>query len=413
MISLMNKETAARFNARLTIASSFIADLTFILPVWLLYSLNTLNYSPTLSITVFMSIWITSAVMEVPTGALADRLGRKKIFIIGQFLFSLYPLAYTLEFPVGALFAVVLISGLGSAMRSGTLRPLVHRSYALAGLGQDKYESFLSNTHTAGFIARAATGVLGAALYAVNPKWPFVAMFLATLGNFVLGFFIQNPKEEERIETTNRQHIKQTIAVMKKSRIVVVVVASFLLFNLVAEAVWTGYQVFFADDGRSAITIGVLFSVIAILSAGGAYLIRFLIKRIIPIRIIQIYGLGILLTTVLLSQPDLNLRLLAVVPMAVMSGMTIFTLDATVQKHIENKYHSTALSIVNFVQYATYGVGSLLLGLLVQAFGYSRSRVVLMVSSLIMFMLVVVYSSRQKRLTNLSGVLKRYQKTGL
>lgn len=393
----MDKEASARFNARLAITSSFIADLTFILPVWLLYSLYTLKYSPTLSIAIFMSIWVTSALLEVPTGALADRLGRKKIFIIGQFLFALYPLAYAFKFPVILLVLTALISAVGSAMRSGALIPIVHRSYGLAGLDENKYNNFLSNNQTASFIARALTGVTGAALYSINPTWPFFAMFIATMANFTLGFFIRSPGEDTRSKSTNTQHIKQTINAMKKSEIITLTLVSFIFFNLVAESVWTGYQVFFENDGRNALTIGALFSLIAMLSASGAYAVRFISKRIKPFRIIQAYGAGILLTTILLLQPNIGIRLIAVVPMAIVSGMTIFTLTATMQKQIDNKFHSTAMSVINFVQYATYAIGSVTVGALIQFLGIQKTRAILLVISLTVFILISSIALSKKR----------------
>jgi MFS family permease len=261
------------------------------MPIWLLYSLNILHFNSTLAVSVFMSIWIGSAVLEIPTGALADRLGRKKIFIIGQLLFSLYPLAYAFKFPLVALVIVCLISAVGSALRSGALLPIVHASYEKAGLGEKAYNNFLSTNMVGTFIARALTGVAGAALYAVNPKWPFFAMFVVTFLNFGLGFFIRNTPVEEQTTHTNFEHIRQTFGIMKKSQIIVGVLTSFILFNLVAETVWTAYQVFFEADGRAAVTIGTLFSIAAICSAIAAYAVRFIHGRLHPMRLIQLYGL--------------------------------------------------------------------------------------------------------------------------
>lgn len=124
-----NLKTAATRNARLVIFSSFLSDLTFILPIWLLYSLDVLHLKPTLAIAISMSIWIGSALLEIPTGALADRLGRRKIFIIGQLLFAIYPLAYAFKFPIPLLLTACLVSAIGSSMRSGALLPIVHAAY--------------------------------------------------------------------------------------------------------------------------------------------------------------------------------------------------------------------------------------------------------------------------------------------
>ncbi len=84
MMILMNSTQIAQYNARLANISDFLSGSTFILAIWLLYSLNVLHLKPTLAVITFMTIWIGSAILEIPTGALADRVGRKRIFIIGN-----------------------------------------------------------------------------------------------------------------------------------------------------------------------------------------------------------------------------------------------------------------------------------------------------------------------------------------
>lgn len=397
---MMNDVQAARFNARLANISSFLSDSTFILPIWLLYSLNVLHLRPILAVAIFMTIWIGSAVLEIPTGALADRLSRKKIFIVGQLLFCLYPLAYALKFSVVPLIMVCLISALGSAMRSGSLLPIVHASFKKAELSDKAYERFLSSNTVATFCARAVTGLVGAWLYSLNHVWPFYAMFFVTFINFLLGFFVKDTAvelEEEAAKTTNNQHIKQTLSIIRKSDVVFILIVAFGMLNFAAEATWTGYQVFFQADGRSAFIIGALFSVIAVCSAISAYFIRFAIGKFRPLTLIQFFGLGVLITTALIFQPNHALRLLAVVPMRFASGTSAFVMNATVQKFIANRYQATALSVVSFVIYAVYGIGSVGFGVLLQIFGVSKVRTILLVTALTMSALVALYTTGRAR----------------
>ncbi len=100
------KDTTSQRNARLVIASSFFSDLTFVLPVWLLYSINYLDLTPSVATILFTSIWLVSGLLEVPTGALADRYGRKRAFLIGYALMIPFPLAYVFNPPL-AIFGVL------------------------------------------------------------------------------------------------------------------------------------------------------------------------------------------------------------------------------------------------------------------------------------------------------------------
>src|SRR5688500_18349190 len=99
-------------------------DLAFILPTCVLFGTDELGLSVALTTALFMTIWLWSSILELPTGALADRLGRKRMFLIGAALMAGYPLVYAVEAPILIIFAVSLLAAFGSALRSGTLIPL-------------------------------------------------------------------------------------------------------------------------------------------------------------------------------------------------------------------------------------------------------------------------------------------------
>ncbi len=281
-------------------------------------------------------------------------------------------------------------------MRSGSLLPIVHASFKKAELGDKAYERFLSGNTMATFVARAATGLAGAWLYTLNHTWPFYAMFLVTFMNFLLGFYIKDTAievDENAVKTTNNQHIKQTLSTIRRSDVVFAIIVAFGLLNLAAEATWTGYQVFFQSDGRSPFIIGALFTIIAFCSATSAYFIRFAIGKFRPLNLIQFFGLGVLLTTALILQPNHALRLFAVVPMGFASGTSAFVMNASVQKFIANRYQATALSVVSFVTYAVYGIGSIGFDVLLQIFGASKVRAILLGTALLVSVAIALYST--------------------
>jgi MFS family permease len=393
----MNVQVAKR-NAWLALAASFLSDLAFILPVWLLYSINELHLSSTLAVTVFMCIWLTSGLLEIPTGAVADRWGRKKVFIIGNLLLALYPLAYVFDAPVPLLISICLLSGVGSALRSGALLPLVHKSFEEAGLSGKPYNTFLSNNSVVSFGARAISGVAGAALYTMDPVLPFIAMTVVYVMSVGVGLVVVDAGVDEKI-ATNREHIAQTLRVMKQSQVIVSFLVCYVAFVVAAEALWTGYQVFFEADGRSAFVIGLLFSVVAVASATGAYAARHLFRKASPLRIMQFYGLTVLANGFLLWQPNLDVRLLAVLPMGFVSGTLMVTMHATAQQATANRFHSTALSVMSFVQYGVYALGSLGVGVLLDSLGVATTRQVLFMETLLVFVVIMGYVQLQNAKT--------------
>lgn len=368
---------------------AFLSDLAFIIPIWILFGTNELGLSVTLTTALFMTIWLGSAVLEIPTGALADRLGRKRMFLIGAGLLMWYPLIYAIEGSVAAIFAVSALAAFGSALRSGTLIPLTHDSYKKEGRSDQEYHSFLSTEKVLTFIARAISGVGGGLLYAADPHAPYVAMFVVYIGMFVAGWFIVDTSE--RSELSQAKHIGQTVRSMSRSKPVAMIIGSFIALSLVSEAIWTAFQPFFEHDGLSVSIIGSIFSVLALVSALGAYCIRFIMRRIGVLRIQLLMASLAATTTLMLITPSRLLHMLAVIPIAFSFGMSWTTLVATIQKYVGRKFHSTALSVAGLLSYGAYGVASIYVGFMIDTLGVVTTRQVLCAEALVVVVLLGGY----------------------
>lgn len=392
----MDLYSVSRRNARVTIASSFFSDLAFILPIWVLFGTGVLQLSVTTTTVLFMTLWVLSGLLEIPTGALADRLGRKKMYLIGVALFSLYPLAYVLELPVIMIALVSIVAAFGSALRSGTLVALTHESYKQEGWSDKSYHTFLSNELLVAFIARAISGVAGGMLYSFDPHAPYVAMAVAYVCMFIVGLFAIDTATE-RSELSNRLHISQTIRQLANSQLVVSLIIAFCAVHLVSEAIWTAFQPFFVSDGFSPQIIGTLFSCIAIVSAAGVLAVRHAMRRF-GVLLIEVFVAGlVVVAAILLFTASKTLHLLAIVPAAFAFGMSMTPIKATVQKHVGRQFHSTALSVVSVMQYATYGIASLYVSLLIDHTSVYDTKKILCFEALVAMALVVGLYLRKHR----------------
>ena len=376
-------------NARLTLFISFLNDLAFVIPVWLLFSMDELGLSATLATALFMTIWLGSGLLEVPTGALADRLGRRRMFLIGIALLSLYPLVYIFELPVIVIFLVSLVTAFGSALRSGALIPLVHDAYKKEGRSDRDYHNFLSSEKTITFIARALSGVTGGILYAFEPHIPYIAMFLTYIGMFLAALFIVD--KSERSTLSNKAHITDTLKAMWRTPLIVTLFVTCIAYMVTTEAIWTGYQVFFADDGLSPEIIGAIFSGIAVLSALGAYSTRFIMRRWGVLRIEIAIGTTTFITALMLWPPWEAARVAAVIPMGFAIGIASTPVIATIQKYIKPKFHSTALSIYGLMLYGMYGAVSIYAGILIDLAGIATTRTILLVQAAITAVFLIGY----------------------
>jgi hypothetical protein len=366
-----------------------MSDLAFILPIWILFGTNELGLSLTLTTALFMTIWLGSSILELPTGALADRLGRKRMFLIGAALLASYPLVYALEAPIFVIFAVSMVAALGSALRSGTLIPLTHDTYKKEGRSDKEYHAFLSTEKTLTFLARAVSGVAGGLLYAMDPHAPYIAMFVVYAAIFAAGLFIVDISA--RSELSQAKHIGQALRSMARSQPVVMILGCFIIFGLVTEAIWTAFQPFFERDGISVEVIGAIFSVLALVSALGAYCSRFIMRRVGILRIELLMAALASVTALLLVTPSTLLHVLSVVPIAFAFGLSGPPLIATIQRYVVKKFHSTALSVVGLLQYGVYGVASMYVSFAIDLWGTTTTRRMLLAETLVVTALIGVY----------------------
>ncbi len=124
----------ARFSRNIRVFYLFQAATGFMvfLPIWIIYLINGRGLTLT-QVGVFEAVfWITIIVAEVPTGAIADRFGRRVSLATGAFLFAaatvIFAMADSFAILLGSYLvlgiAMTLYSGAGDALLYDTLRVL-------------------------------------------------------------------------------------------------------------------------------------------------------------------------------------------------------------------------------------------------------------------------------------------------
>lgn len=150
-----------------------------------------------------VSYLLTDFVFEIPTGALADHFGRKRMYFLGQalFTFSLFFYFSSSTF-LGFLIAEV-ISGLGTAFIKGSLE-----SWLYEEVGEEKKKAIRTFVHgRALFLLTIPTGILGA--WVANDwglEWPFFFAGLSMIFSMIVTF---------RFMKTDRSRVKLTLEFVK------------------------------------------------------------------------------------------------------------------------------------------------------------------------------------------------------
>lgn len=121
-------------NTRIFYWAEFGRSLVFIIPVWIMLLRERIGVDGT---ALYLAVsFVTQLVLELPTGALADLIGRKKTVILGHIIDALQYLGMAFASTLPQFMILSIMSGTAEALRSGSLEAIVYDS-----LKQDKRES--------------------------------------------------------------------------------------------------------------------------------------------------------------------------------------------------------------------------------------------------------------------------------
>ena len=162
----------------------------FWIPIWVLYYLRFTNFAGFGFIE--SVLYVTVVLMEIPTGAIEDLIGKKKTIIASLFLGFLGNLIMGLAQSFSHLAIGVFIAGISVALMSGSFEAFIYDT--LLSLGKkDRYEKVLGNISSLIMITLGTVSLVGGFLYSIYPGLPFILMAIMKLFAIVVCLFIVEP----------------------------------------------------------------------------------------------------------------------------------------------------------------------------------------------------------------------------
>jgi MFS family permease len=123
---------------------------------------------------------ISIVVLEIPSGYLADVIGRKKTLIIGAIFGVLGFTTYSLSFGFMGFLIAEIILGIGQSCVSGADSAMLYDSLLDRG-EEKKYTLFEGQVTALGNVAEALAGILGGFLAVITIRAPYVAQIFVAL----------------------------------------------------------------------------------------------------------------------------------------------------------------------------------------------------------------------------------------
>jgi len=188
-------------------------------------------------IALLLSWWsLTSILLEIPTGALADCWSRRTMLVIAPLIKALCFVVWFLADGHFALYALgFLLWSLGSALVSGTQEALLYDTLAHHSRRQD-YERVLGRGMSWKYLAQAAGGILGGVLASYHIEWAILLSVIPLLFTALCALkFHDMPKTEPAREIHYLQHIRLATHELYDSRLLRYLCIYLLGISIVGE----------------------------------------------------------------------------------------------------------------------------------------------------------------------------------
>lgn len=383
IIGFMDKYTKLiQRNLFLARVDAFLLSLLFFIPIW--YVFETQFASPATLGWIYAIGHLFTVFLELPTGVLADLLGRKWTIFFGLLINALSWMLISQVKNVGWLWSGYIINAVGVALVSGADVALTFDS--LKELGKEKgYAKFSSKNSLIFRIGMVMATFSGGFLFGVNQRLPY---FLVGVCNLIVGLLTLF-KTEPRIDTEKFSfvsYIKQTKRGFKELTKNTFIKDFSVYYVLVGGVTWYCIyylnQVFATDIGFSVIQRSWIFSGIFLIGAGVQLFLthsKFLTRKFVYLMFPILVVVG--LTPGYWLGKNSSIIFLFLIQFTGMMRFSVLNQYANLE--FESKYRATAISALNMLVSLVFSALSILGGKIINFYGPGLVMTLLGILSLV------------------------------
>lgn len=355
-------------NVKVAYYLSFLWRSWFWLGIWVFYYLRFTDYA---GIGFLEAVMITTSTLgEIPTGAIADILGKKKAVSIAFLLGGLGNLIMAFAPNYWVLIASIMTMTIGGAFYSGSLEALVYD-----GLKEEKregrYEKVIGRMTTMQNLGMAFAGIVGGFLYKWHVSLPFVAVAVA----YGIGFFLSLKLTEPNIDTEKyswgkfvRQNAEGFRQLFASKKLTFMALALLIpgAFMIATENVLNDATA--VELGFNSVQLGIFATILYLVGVVVSEKTDWFISKLSPI---WLYGGTIVVyATTLLLMPKATFIAGALLLLTRYGVQTFFGNYESVRINavIDSRYRATTLSTFSLIRNIPYVLTATLIGTLMNVY---------------------------------------------
>jgi len=237
----------------------FSSMLTLTPVITLFYLLRGLSYSDLFLLS--MVFGIGSFLFEVPTGMLADKIGRKKSILLAFFLLQIHNVAYLFAFGFLQMSLAFLVFVISFTLLSGTVEALIYDSLKFCGREKDmkkEYGKFLSAGKFPSIFMPFVAAIIAKNLL----NWQFnTLIFISIVAMVVAIWFAFRLKEPERHferENKSKHLLKDSVQLFKTNKNFRRIFFNAALIAVPFQLFWRIWQPYLTNLAVPVIILGII-----------------------------------------------------------------------------------------------------------------------------------------------------------
>ncbi len=336
-------------NIRLYYCYTLVYQLMFIAPILTLFYLELgLNFTQIMLLTSVSSGVVFA--LEVPSGVLADIVGRKFSLILASIFFSLAILLLFFATTFWTLilseiifaFGIASESGAGSALLYDTLKKLKRT---------EEYKKICGLAHSFGFYANSITVVIGSFLYKYNMRLPFILTALVLAFGIAFACFMTETRQYKEKGFHITKYYKQTylsfLYTVKHKKLLAIALSVSLCF-VFYKPVMQFYQPYMKDVRIPVEYFGFIFFLFNLTAGFFSQHSEQVMRRIKSKTLISM-SILMCISFFILSSVYNYWGILAIFLHQIVRGMRRTVEEHYVNKYAPSKVRASVLSTVSFI----------------------------------------------------------------
>jgi MFS family permease len=349
--------------------SKFLVGLRFFIPIWLIFGKNFLNL-PNLGLLESAGYALTILV-DIPSGAVADIIGRRKVIMLSLLLLALGHIGQGLSWNIPSYIIWGLIATIAGTFMAGSDTALVYDT--LKEKGRDR--EFIKINGKALFANRMGIVIatfLGGFLYSIHTSLPFILMGMAEFLSIFCWYFMNEPKLEH-IKFSLSNYVLQMklgiLQVTKNSYVKSLSVFYVFVGGITLSSLYFFNYSYALDLGFDASQQSLLFGFTGIVKALIVLVFAKYAHKFTKIQIYLIFLLFMLLSYLPAMFVGRNLALTIITFTEMLAVARFAFLDKFINDEFESKYRATSLSFMDMLVNVVYIVIVTAGGFIANSFG--------------------------------------------